>query len=172
MAGKPLFLVVGILLLFVAALAFLAVLGSLAGTPSNPPDVGLATFSAVCGTLLGLIGLGLVFFYRQGARYAARLETIVAVLDHVTEARVEDLARTIDATPAETMALITEAIQFGRISGYLEPRDGRFVRTVPGSQRTPAPWQPSFCRECGSHLERSSDASGFLCPNCGHREPA
>ena len=195
MAGKPLFLVVGILLLFGAALAFIAVLGSLMGSPSNPPDIGLATFSAACGTLIGIFGLGLVLLYRQGVRHDVRLQMVVAVLDHVTEISVSDIAGTIHATPAETVTLITEAIQFGRVSGYLDPRGGRFVRTVPGFPGSPAASygivtasapdipatvaaapptetiEPHFCRECGSRLERSPDASAFVCPNCGHREP-
>lgn len=195
MAGKPSFLVAGILLLFGAALALIAVLGSLIGTASNPPDVGLASFSAACGTLLGIFGLGLVLLYRQKARHDARLEMVVAVLEHVTEISVAEVARTIHATPAEIIALITDAIQLGRVSGYLDPRDGRFVRTVPGFPGSPAPShgivaaypptvapavaasspadtiEPRFCRECGSRIQRSPDSSGFLCPNCGHREP-
>lgn len=180
MARRTSYLVAGILFLFVAALAFIAVLGALAGSSTGSPDVGLATFSAVCGTLLGLFGLGALLVYRQGARHDARFSTVVAVLEHVTEVTAADVARTIRSTADEAAALIVEAIQYGRVSGTFEPRTGRFVRVVPGlfqPPRAPSAAMPPadameirFCRECGGHIERMANGSGLRCPNCGHEE--
>ena len=179
------YLIAGVVLLFLAALASLAVVGALVGTSTNPRDVGLAVASAACGSVLGFLGLGALLLYRQGVRHDSRLATVIAVLQHVDEVRIEEVAQTIHATPAETTTLIAEAIQQGSVPGYIDPRNQRFLRfaagfpgTVAAGSPNPAPSLPlvgsgqiRFCRECGTNVKQTSDGI-FRCPNCGHEEGA
>ncbi len=194
MHHKSVPLVLGILLLIGAAFFLVAAIGLAVGTSTTPADPGVAAVSAVCTAILAIPGAVLLVLYRQWTRKDSQVRTVVAILASVREISIAEVAQGIQATPAQTIVLVSDAIASGQVHGYVDPQAGKFITIASGTSRPPflappiappvappatppapapqvPPIVPRFCRECGSLLERVPGQTGYACPNCGHVEP-
>lgn len=185
MPPKTTSLVLGIVLLVGAAFFLVAMVGFLAGTGSSSPDPGLAAFSATCMAIFAVPGLLSLLIYRRSTLMEQRTTAVAMLLQNVREVSIGDVARTIRETPSETVVLVNAAIASGRLRGYINPQAGTFVNaqlgavsppwvaaTAPGPAAMPSevPFEPRFCRECGSSIERTGAGPTYRCATCGHVE--
>ena len=157
------------------------------------PDVGpwaMVAFS-VCDAVLLVPGFLLLYLYMRASAQDKLYQSVGAILRSVRDIGVDEVAKRIGKTPAETEVLISETVAAGHAQGYVDPKERKFIATAwgglaPGQVpqiyvQAPAPVyipQPVYapppplqvvreivkvpCKYCGTLVETTATE----CPRC------
>ncbi len=147
---RTLYLVFGILLVLAGLLFVLMTIVSFSMPPSVAPWA--ATMFGVCTATFLVPGVLLLYLFWRANAQDKLYQAVGAILRSVKEVTVDDVAKRLGKTPAETEVLISETVAAGHAQGFVDPRERKFVATAWGGYgpgQTPqiivqAPQQPVY----------------------------
>lgn len=117
--------------------------------------------------LLALPGAALWLSGRARRARHERMEAVASVARAAGRARVQDLARTADASLAQTRRALLDAVAEGRLSGRLDLASDTFVLATDGSDAAPQESTVACARCGGTSIVVVTGGETRVCRYCG-----